>query len=933
MCGAVQHAHQKGIIHRDLKPSNILVEEHETALVPKVIDFGVAKATQQQLTEHSLQTGLSQMIGTPLYMSPEQMNSQDVDTRSDVYTLGVLLYELLTGSTPFDTETLKQAGFDEMRRIIQEVEPLNPSTQVSTLNAESLSTIAGQRQIEPRKLSQQFRGELDWIVMKAIEKDRNRRYDSASAIARDVERYLADEPIEARPASAGYRLKKFLSRNKGPAIAASLLVLGLVITSILSLLLVARGRELALRRNVAQEGISAALAEVVLLRNQASTQPQESQALLSQAREQMQRAVALSEAGQSTPEMATQLRRLLVELDQEHQDAKFERTLDEAWIAQANTDPQNQRWAPEQCIPILSKALETRGVRVGQSPPEQVAVVIQKMTERVRVGMLVSLEEWTLARKLLQGTKIRLVDAENADDSTIVQASYQLSGLDRIVGFQDGRDGRMEEMRPGVCLRSMGRYLSPMPDSFVRLRVIRRGQKIATFEVVPDPVQAWLQMVVIAADADPWRKRMRLALYLTDDAERRKTLTELANDSDFARQPLRVQTRLAAAMSEEKKWIDQGIELSMQVQQRFPADPHANINLAGALLNAEPARLEESARYYTAAVALCPTSGCTLNNLGVALQMLGKPDEALRQFREALRVQPDFYVASINIGQMLEQQGRHDDAIAEWKRFISLNPGHARARYNLGTKLMNDGKLEEAVVELVEAARLDPDLTPVRVNLAATYKRLGRLDESIQQDREVVRILPQDLPAHLWIASGLREQGKVKEALAALRELLISFPDNPIVHNELAWALVTSDNPISWDNPKADQLDEALTHARRSVELMSEAANLGTLGVVHYRQGAWREAITELKKSAELFSKDNFDASVPLFLAMAHWQLGEHEEARTWHEKAEESMKGKPIDHEVKRFRAEADELLGIVNNPEEAKEDLKSPPVDNNNK
>ena len=367
VCGAVQHAHQKGIIHRDLKPSNILVEEHETALVPKVIDFGVAKATQQQLTEHSLQTGLSQMIGTPLYMSPEQMNSQDVDTRSDVYTLGVLLYELLTGSTPFDTETLKQAGFDEMRRIIQEVEPLNPSTQVSTLNAESLSTIAGQRQIEPRKLSQQFRGELDWIVMKAMEKDRNRRYDSASAIARDVERYLADEPIEARPASAGYRLKKFLSRNKGPAIAASLLVLGLVITSILSLLLVARGRELALRRNVVQEGISAALAKVVHLRNQASTQPQESQALLSQAREQMQRAVALSEAGQSTPEMATQVRRLLEELDQEHQDAKFERILDEAWIARANTDAQNQRWAPEQCIPILSKALETRGVRVGQS--------------------------------------------------------------------------------------------------------------------------------------------------------------------------------------------------------------------------------------------------------------------------------------------------------------------------------------------------------------------------------------------------------------------------------------------------------------------------------------------------------------------------------------------------------------------------------------
>jgi len=226
VCRAVQHAHQKGIIHRDLKPSNVMVTLHDDKPVVKVIDFGVAKALSSKLTEKTIYTAYGQMIGTPLYMSPEQaqLNEIDVDTRSDVYSLGVLLYELLTGSTPFDKETLQKSGFDEMRRIIREVDPPRPSARVSTFNAELLSTVSGKRKIDPRKLSQSLRGELDWIVMKALEKDRNRRYESASAFAADVERHLADEPVQARPASAGYRLRKFVRRNRGQVAAAAALL-------------------------------------------------------------------------------------------------------------------------------------------------------------------------------------------------------------------------------------------------------------------------------------------------------------------------------------------------------------------------------------------------------------------------------------------------------------------------------------------------------------------------------------------------------------------------------------------------------------------------------------------------------------------------------------------------------------------------------------
>src|SRR4051812_15153581 len=192
VCQAVQHAHQKGIIHRDLKPSNVLVTMHDVRAVPKVIDFGIAKALGPSLTEHSLYTGFAQLVGTPLYMSPEQaeMNQLGVDTRSDVYSLGVLLYELLTGTTPFDKETLGGSGLEEMRRMIREDEPPRPSARVSTLQARAASASSQRRGTDPRRVSATLRGELDWIVMKALEKDRGRRYESASAFATDIQRYL-----------------------------------------------------------------------------------------------------------------------------------------------------------------------------------------------------------------------------------------------------------------------------------------------------------------------------------------------------------------------------------------------------------------------------------------------------------------------------------------------------------------------------------------------------------------------------------------------------------------------------------------------------------------------------------------------------------------------------------------------------------------------
>jgi serine/threonine protein kinase/tetratricopeptide (TPR) repeat protein len=231
VCGAIQHAHQKGIIHRDIKPSNVLVTLHDGLAVPKVIDFGIAKAaTGQPLTDKTVFTAFEQFIGTPAYMSPEQaeMSGLDIDTRSDIYALGVLLYELLTGKTPFDAKRLVSAALDELRRIIREEDPPRPSTRISTLDAAERTTVAKRRQADAPKLVHLVRGDLDWIVMRCLEKDRSRRYETANGLAQDVQRFLDDEPVVARPPSHLYRFQKLVRRNKFAFGAAALVILSLL---------------------------------------------------------------------------------------------------------------------------------------------------------------------------------------------------------------------------------------------------------------------------------------------------------------------------------------------------------------------------------------------------------------------------------------------------------------------------------------------------------------------------------------------------------------------------------------------------------------------------------------------------------------------------------------------------------------------------------
>jgi serine/threonine protein kinase/tetratricopeptide (TPR) repeat protein len=884
VCEAVQHAHQKGIIHRDIKPSNVLVMSHDGKPVVRVIDFGVAKAIGQQLTDKTIYTQFAQLVGTPLYMSPEQAGQSglDVDTRSDIYSLGVLLYELLTGTTPFDKERLKEAGYEEMRRIIREEEPPKPSTRISTLG-QAASTVSANRRSDPRRLSRLFRGELDWIVMKALEKDRSRRYETASAFAADVERYLHDEPVQACPPSAWYRFRKLARRHKVPLAMASVVAGGLLTTALVFAISnmriraeqeqTAREKQNADReKNRAGKNLAWALQALDQLYADLAERGLADEPHLEPLRQAyLERALtfyrtfATENSGEPALRLETakvhgRLGNILRLLGKPQEaEASFQQAL--ALFAELDpaAGPAIQR-AFAGCLSNFASLL--RDTRRLQQAQETRVRVLQLQADLAARFPAQPEHRWELARSHLNLAAVyddmqKLLEAE--------QAARRGVGLLRDLVTAYPKDSSFPWDLSGA-LSNLGNILGHRQQLKQAEEAMREADKI--------------QAAVLAASAGVAQLRWQRSLTQSHLGVLLASAGRLTEAEPPLRQAMALQKRLAAdfpATAAYRKELAQTCGLLGRVLQ-------------------ETGRAAEGLALHELLVQELPTApecqhvlAAHLSNAGVRLLAAGSPEEADNVLRRALR-----------LAQSLTMRYPKEPA---YRRSL------AAALSNYGIVLASTDRPREAEDCLRQALRLHKELW-AQHSAEPRYTALSPEPSPPTLPGVQAVVLPR-MPdyggelatryANLGILLG--SHGRFQEAAEVYREGLETVPDSAELNNNAAWLRATCAD-ASLRDPK-----QAVTLAGRAVRLAPEnGAYWNTLGVAHYRARHWPKVITVLEKSMKL--RKGGDASDWFFLAMAHWQLGHKEEARRWHDRAAAWMKQQPPNEELGRFRAEAEKLL-----------------------
>ncbi len=661
VCQAIQHAHQKGIIHRDLKPSNVLVALYDGKPVPKVIDFGVAKAAGQSLTDKTLVTGFGALVGTLEYMSPEQaeVNQLDIDTRSDIYSLGVLLYELLTGSPPFSRKELEKAGMLEMLRVIREEEPSKPSTKLST--AEGLPALAANRGTEPAKLTRLVRGELDWIVMKALEKDRNRRYETANGFALDVQRYLADEPVLACPPSASYRLGKFARRNKGSLAVAALVLFFLV--------LLGSGIGWAVRDRSAREV-------------EAARQQAERQAKLAGQVESIFVEVGRLEGEQQWPEAMAAARRAEAAVAGGEADAATaERVRDR--LQDFTFIDRLERVRMEKAMMVggsfnyaraerdYARAFRDYGVDIDALAVE---ASIEKLKTRpaLSVPLGAALDDWVFARRAV--------------------AEQDAAGWKRLVAVARGIDP--EPLRDRLRL-SWGRPASEVRDGLRQLAesIDVRAQHPATVNClavslrrVNLPVSALrvLRDAQFASPGDYWLNS-QLGSELDDQKDHKGAYHYFTAAVAIRPQASDAHNNLGVALEHLEKW-DEASACFRKAIQLNPKYARAHTNLGNVLRRAK--KLDEAINCYRTAIEIDPGYSSVYSNFGGLLcDDLRDYDKAIECFRKAIDLDPYDATPHFFLGNARRDQQKLPEAIAAYRKALELDPGHFRAHQNLALVL------------------------------------------------------------------------------------------------------------------------------------------------------------------------------------------------------------------------------------------------------
>jgi len=660
VCHAVQHAHQKGIIHRDLKPTNVLVAQYDGKPVPKVIDFGVAKATGQQLTERTMFTGFGDVIGTPQYMSPEQaeVNQLDVDTRSDIYSLGVLLYELLTGTTPLEGKRVREAALLEVLRVIREEEPPRPSTRL-TATAE-LPSIAAQRGVEPKKLSGIVKGELDWIVMKALEKDRARRYETANGLAMDVQRYLTDDTVQACPPSSVYRLQKFARRNRGPLLASAaiavmllLLVGGLAVSTVR----VTRERN---EKSAALKEREAALTSARQSAARADAERQRAESNFSKARNAVASIMARAATGQAEwAKLSPDLRKIFVA-----ETARYYESL----IQGAGTEP-SVRY--ETAVGYRSLGFLHGSAKEFQPAEKYYRQSVEMLEALVKESPVNSEYREQLASSSLHLGSALKATTRPAEARKAYERAAEL--YEELIGERD-----MPKVEHSYDLNRCYTALGQLAPSRVlepqfRERMVRARRAF------------------IERDPKNYAHYVQLGNLLREQRKLDEALVAYRKAVEINPSHAPSYQNIAFVLEQQGKF-DEALPAARKAVELNPKADGAWINLGTALRLAK--KFDEAAAAYRKAIELDPKDGSAYGHVGrprgVSPQVAGydglasllhqqkKLDEAAGVWRELIDRDPGLVSAHLGLGQVLVDQQKHPEAVAEFKKALAIDPKFAQ---------------------------------------------------------------------------------------------------------------------------------------------------------------------------------------------------------------------------------------------------------------
>jgi serine/threonine protein kinase/Tfp pilus assembly protein PilF len=807
ICSAVQHAHQKGIIHRDLKPSNILVENHDDRAVPKVIDFGLAKALSgQALTERTLFTAFGTVAGTPLYMAPEQatFNAIDVDTRADIYALGVILYELLTGTTPIEREQLKTAGLDEVLRVIRENEPPTPSKRLSS--TQTKPGVAANRQTEPVKLCRLLRGDLDWIVMKALAKERERRYETAGGLARDIERFLAHEPVLAGPPNAAYRLRKFVRRNRGQVLAGCLLLLALL----LGLAGTTYGLIRAERRRVEAE---------------------KARAWAEKARDRTWEALDAMTSSVTGDSLSTQKaisdeqKKFLREVLSYYQEFAGEKADDEQ--SRARTAAAAFRVSFIESL-LGRKTEAVAANRLALAGYAKLATDFPDVPEyRQRLArshnnlgtLLHDLGKWPEAEQQYRQA-LAIQEKLAADYPAVPQYRQDLGSSHDSLGY---------------LLRDLGKPLEAKEQFRQALSI---GEKLAAdLPAVPHHRQgvaashnnlgALLAGLGKRSEAEQqYRQALAIHEKLAADfrgvPEYRQGLASCHNNlgnllAGLGKRPDAQQQYRKALAIREKLTVD------------FPTVPQYQIDLGGSYCNLGN---------------LVRTSGQQSESLvwyNKAIRTLTGVYEQDRRLAQAKQFLCNSYMGRAKAFDRLQQFAR---ALEDWDRSVELSPKEDQSGYRAirATLRLKAGQVAEAVAEVGELMKLPigPQFAQVCFDLGNGLLARGKVEEAIACFRKAIELDPKDAKAHYNLGNALRGKGQVEEAIACYRKAIALDPKYAEAHCNLGGAM-----------QRQGRFAESLAALKRGHELGSQRPDWPYPSAVWVRQ-AEQLAVLESRLPAYL---------------------------------------------------------------------------------